>query len=77
MSRSATLVIAYLIRKNEWSLKKAFDYVKLKRPIIGPNEGFMNQLKNFEKMMKLEIAYNRQADNKTTLNKSSICDKKE
>lgn len=48
MSRSATMVIMYLMRKFqiEWSL--AFDIVKARRDIIDPNEGFIQKLKNYE-----------------------------
>ena len=31
MSRSASVVIAYLILKNNWTYNKAFKYVKSKR----------------------------------------------
>jgi len=48
MSRSATMVIMYLMRKFEieWSL--AFDFVKYRREIVDPNEGFVQKLKNYE-----------------------------
>eukprot|EP01080_Neovahlkampfia_damariscottae_P012222 gene12222-5808_t len=47
-SRSATIVIAYLMKHQQISLKEAVEYVKLKRKIIRPNDGFMKQLKTFE-----------------------------
>ena len=41
VSRSATTVIAYLMKTNGWSMKKAKDYVFSKRSIIFPNSGFI------------------------------------
>lgn len=48
VSRSATIVIMYLMQRKEWPLEKAFQFVREKRMIIGPNPGFMRQLRNFE-----------------------------
>jgi protein-tyrosine phosphatase len=47
MSRSAALVIAYLMIEHKWRYEEAYSYVKKKRPIVAPNEGFVRQLKNF------------------------------
>lgn len=44
VSRSATIVVAYLIKKYKWSYNKALDFVKAKRPCINPNLGFVMQL---------------------------------
>jgi protein-tyrosine phosphatase len=48
ISRSATLVIAYLMYRYNMRLKKAYNYVKSCRPKILPNRLFMLQLKQFE-----------------------------
>lgn len=45
MSRSAALVIAYLMLENKWHYEEAYDYVKKRRPIIAPNAGFITHLK--------------------------------
>jgi len=45
ISRSATLVIVYLMIRYTWSLRLAHDYVMSKRDIICPNTGFMRQLR--------------------------------
>ena len=50
MSRSATLVIAYLMKSKKWPLSSALSEVKGKRPCVCPNEGFMDQLRLFEAM---------------------------
>lgn len=48
ISRSATLVIAYLMYRYNLRLKKAYNYVKSCRPKILPNRLFILQLKQFE-----------------------------
>jgi len=44
VSRSASIVLAYLINYSGMTLKQAWDFTKSKRHIIFPNEGFMRQL---------------------------------
>jgi len=51
VSRSATIVIAFLMKKKQMCLKDAYAHVKEKRPIIAPNGGFLIQLLEYE--MKL------------------------
>jgi protein-tyrosine phosphatase len=41
VSRSATIVIAYLMRMHEMQLGLAFNLVRTKRMIVNPNHGFM------------------------------------
>jgi len=48
VSRSASIVIAYLMVINKWDFEKAFEYVKLKRKQIDPNPSFINQLKELK-----------------------------
>ncbi|KAF7233630.1 hypothetical protein EG68_11843 [Paragonimus skrjabini miyazakii] len=49
VSRSATIVIAYVMRKNRVSYDTAFQLVTSKR-LVYPNIGFVNQLKLFQVM---------------------------
>ena len=49
-SRSATIVIAYLMWEKKMSFNDAFNFVKGKRLII-PNLGFKQQLEMFEKLL--------------------------
>lgn len=44
ISRSASIVIAYLMRKKNLSYYDAYDFVKSKRKIINPNYGFEKKL---------------------------------
>ncbi len=48
MSRSPTLVLAYLMIENKWTYEEAYNYIKAKRPNISPNIGFIKQLKHLE-----------------------------
>jgi atypical dual specificity phosphatase len=51
VSRSASLVCAYLIKYENMSLRQAYQYVKMARPIIRPNVGFWKQLIDYEKRL--------------------------
>ncbi|XP_014484782.1 PREDICTED: dual specificity protein phosphatase 12-like isoform X1 [Dinoponera quadriceps] len=50
MSRSATVVIAYAMKKRESSFADAFHAVKAKRRFVAPNPGFVAQLRLYEDM---------------------------
>ncbi len=51
-SRSATIIIAYLMWKDKMKYDDALDFVQKKRFIVYPNEGFREQLKLFENELK-------------------------
>jgi protein-tyrosine phosphatase len=48
ISRSATIVIAYLMTKQNLTFQEAFNFVKSKRSIINPNESFITQLIEYD-----------------------------
>lgn len=50
ISRSATLVIAYIMKTRSMSYTEAYEMVLLKRRVIDPNEGFVRQLTLYHKM---------------------------
>ncbi|XP_058128436.1 dual specificity protein phosphatase MPK-4 [Anopheles ziemanni] len=50
VSRSATIVIAYLMEKYRLGYEAAFQRVKAKRRFVMPNPGFVNQLKLYARM---------------------------
>ena len=51
-SRSASMVIAYIMWKYKRSADDALAFVQKKRSCVFPNLGFMNQLKKFESLLK-------------------------
>ncbi|CAG4981111.1 unnamed protein product [Colias eurytheme] len=50
VSRSATLVIAYIMQKYSLSFEQAYNFVRQRRKFINPNPGFVSQLKQYHKM---------------------------
>ncbi|KAM3587758.1 uncharacterized protein V6R79_013477 [Siganus canaliculatus] len=52
ISRSATIAIAYIMKRMDLSLDEAYRFVKEKRPTISPNFNFLGQLLDFEKKIK-------------------------
>ncbi len=52
ISRSGSMVIAFLMDVLKFPLKKALKFCKRKRGIVDPNKGFMAQLKLFELKLK-------------------------
>jgi hypothetical protein len=48
ISRSASIVIAYLIMRKRFTFNQAFHHVKSKRSKIAPNAGFLRLLKTLE-----------------------------
>jgi atypical dual specificity phosphatase len=48
ISRSPTIVVAYLMKRHEMSLRSALGKVIRARPQVSPNPGFLQQLKEME-----------------------------
>jgi protein-tyrosine phosphatase len=53
-SRSATIVIAYLMKFKNMKFEEAYKYVKGQRSMVFPNLGFMRQLREYEKLIPRE-----------------------
>ena len=53
VSRSATIVISFIMVEHNMSAEEALNFVAKQRPIIDPNKGFVQQLKIFEKMNRI------------------------
>ena len=51
VSRSGSIVCAYLMRKNNMSLDGALELLRAKRPCVDPNSGFVQQLRDYEKTL--------------------------
>lgn len=52
VSRSASVVIAYAMKANDWNLDEALQYVKARRNCIQPNPGFMRQLEVYQGILE-------------------------
>lgn len=50
-SRSATIVMAYLMYCNGWSVAETMQYVQRRRPTVEPNIGFMEELRKLQERM--------------------------
>jgi len=48
VSRSVTIIIAYLMKKYNLTYLGALNYVKSRRTVANPNRGFQEQLQNYE-----------------------------
>ena len=49
VSRSGTIVCAYLIRKNKWTAERTLNFVRNKRDRVKPNAAFWEKLVLLEK----------------------------
>ncbi len=54
VSRSPTLVAAFLMLEKSWSRKQAIEWIIRRRIFICPNDGFMRQLKDLEDITSLK-----------------------
>lgn len=52
ISRSATIVISYLMKKHNMSFEEALSHCKKVRPIVNPNQGFIQQLTDYDIYLK-------------------------
>jgi hypothetical protein len=55
VSRSVSLVLAYLVKHCGMAYRQAYDLVKARRKIIHPNDGFIEQLKRFERELPTPV----------------------
>ena len=46
-SRSASLVVFYLMKEKKWDYDTCFQYMRERRPLATPNEHFENQLREY------------------------------
>ncbi|XP_053678589.1 uncharacterized protein LOC128728964 [Anopheles nili] len=51
ISRSASVVIAYAMKANNWDFEQALHHVKEKRSCIKPNKNFLMQLETYQGML--------------------------
>jgi len=65
ISRSSTIVIAYVMYHLKINVMDAINFVRQKRPIVNPNYGFVCQLYNLENIILNLDNTNYQTQNKT------------
>eukprot|EP01116_Phalansterium_solitarium_P004743 TRINITY_DN1583_c0_g1_i1.p2 TRINITY_DN1583_c0_g1~~TRINITY_DN1583_c0_g1_i1.p2 ORF type:complete len:223 (+),score=59.93 TRINITY_DN1583_c0_g1_i1:124-792(+) len=51
ISRSVSIVVAYLMRTNFWTLETALQFVRCRRTSVCPNDGFMRVLRAYEQQL--------------------------
>ncbi|KAL1131941.1 hypothetical protein AAG570_011552 [Ranatra chinensis] len=74
VSRSAALVLAYIMEKYGLSVREAYDIVQQKRFCINPNEGFMAQLREFEPIYKAQKTLQHGQSSTDTSRNKRTCD---
>eukprot|EP00271_Cylindrocystis_brebissonii_P020287 TRINITY_DN6655_c0_g1_i1.p1 TRINITY_DN6655_c0_g1~~TRINITY_DN6655_c0_g1_i1.p1 ORF type:complete len:167 (+),score=27.25 TRINITY_DN6655_c0_g1_i1:915-1415(+) len=70
MSRSATIVIGYLMKTRNMSLPAAFSFVKSIRPIVQPNSKFMQELRKLDARLEAEREAAKDASLGTTVDEA-------
>ena len=55
ISRSASFVIYYFMKKNNLQFDDAYRYVKMRRPVVKPNYGFVAQLSKCRFFVEVNI----------------------
>ncbi|XP_022644297.1 dual specificity protein phosphatase 14-like [Varroa destructor] len=53
VSRSCSIVLAYLVKYRNMTLREAFKFVRERRSIVHPNYGFFRQLIEFEREIRI------------------------
>jgi len=61
ISRSATIVTAYVMKTSEWGLRRSMEHVKKKRNCVKPNPNFMKQLEVYEVRLSAFVSKLRKA----------------
>eukprot|EP00931_Biecheleriopsis_adriatica_P005265 TRINITY_DN106793_c0_g1_i1.p1 TRINITY_DN106793_c0_g1~~TRINITY_DN106793_c0_g1_i1.p1 ORF type:complete len:201 (+),score=33.67 TRINITY_DN106793_c0_g1_i1:107-709(+) len=59
VNRSATIVVAWLMSSNEWTLSQSLKYVVQRRPIVNPVDQHKDQLRKFEESLGLKAPERR------------------
>uniref|UniRef100_A0A8D0E2K7 Dual specificity protein phosphatase 15 n=1 Tax=Salvator merianae TaxID=96440 RepID=A0A8D0E2K7_SALMN len=59
ISRSTTIVLAYIMAVTELSWREALDAVKAVRPVANPNPGFRQQLEEYESSWSVKKIHQR------------------
>lgn len=55
-SRSTTIVVAYILADERARVSKTLEEIRIHRPFVKPNDGFMQQLEEYESSILVEEA---------------------
>ncbi|KAF7730946.1 hypothetical protein EC973_000992 [Apophysomyces ossiformis] len=64
VARSATLIIAYVMKTMHMPMQEAYDFVKARAPAINPNLNLLSQLREYGQTIIKEEDRNRSLENK-------------
>lgn len=73
ISRSATICIAYLIKKHHLSYNLALSRVKSARMFVNPNQGFVKFLQAYEKQLRKQEVEDRLKSNPKLKRDCELC----
>ncbi len=62
ISRSPTLIAAYLMWEHTWTRRQAIEHIVAQRKIVDPNDGFMDQLLMFERVLEKSNSSTKRSD---------------
>eukprot|EP00611_Tribonema_gayanum_P023662 TRINITY_DN5022_c0_g1_i2.p1 TRINITY_DN5022_c0_g1~~TRINITY_DN5022_c0_g1_i2.p1 ORF type:complete len:343 (-),score=59.62 TRINITY_DN5022_c0_g1_i2:27-1055(-) len=71
VSRSASIVAAYLMKEQGMTLSEAMVYLKERRPCVNPHEAFMAQLAEYEQRLKEQRTKEGQRGGAAAANKAA------
>ena len=57
VSRSSSTVIAYVMKQQRWAMDVAMAYVRDRRSIIKPNDGFLKQLQTYNGILNARLRH--------------------
>lgn len=55
VSRSSSMVVAYLMKQRSMTFEQALDFVVERRPVANPNESFRRQLQEYERRLQRSV----------------------
>jgi protein-tyrosine phosphatase len=67
VSRSATIVAAYLMKVDGLGLDEALQHIRKRRPLINPNPGFISQLRQYGEGIKPAEVLERRPQRRFTM----------
>ncbi|KAG7175569.1 Dual specificity protein phosphatase 14-like 2 [Homarus americanus] len=74
VSRSPAIILAYLVKYADMSLRQAFLHVRSVRPNIRPNAGFFSQLIEFERRVRGSTSVTLVKDTNLGLSIPDVCE---